>query len=173
MLLWTTAADLRPCLSQQSVQRSNLCTDRGNLNDCNILVPSFVPASVAKSSRFIWEERNVRGSCQSEGAPWLQLSVKAALWTDDALQQQPKAIPLNCCTTFDPDCRQISNKAAAYLWGLADCVLLLSSLTCLCNSAEERQQLPDCQEQLYVFSSSSGLHWRRTSEQQPILCYFY
>lgn len=77
---------------------------------------------------------------------------KAALWTDDALQQHPKAFPLKCCTTFDPDCRQSSNKAAAYLrytlqWGLADCVLPLSSLTCLCNSAQEWQQLPDCQEQ--------------------------
>lgn len=95
----------------------------------------------------------------------------AALWTDDALQQHPKAFSLNCCTTFDPDFRQSSNKAAAYLWGLADWVLPLSSLTCLCNSAEEWQQLPDCQEQPdaptefkpYLFSSSSGLHWRRNS----------
>lgn len=65
MLLWTTEADLRSCLSQQSVQGSNLCT--GNLNDYNILAPSFVPANVVKSSRFMWEERNVSRQLSERG----------------------------------------------------------------------------------------------------------
>lgn len=67
MLLWTTAADLRSCLNQQSVQGSNLCTHRENFNDYNILVPTFVLENVAKSSRFMWVERNVSGQLSERG----------------------------------------------------------------------------------------------------------